>query len=426
MPARPASSRVGTPAKERRSGVTPVRLARVRRPQPSPIAASAPGGRRRPRVVRARVVVRGRAPCAAASEGERLGRQGIEGPSGGEVEGAGDVDGVVALVHAGRLEVVRGAAKARVQQQPAEALRADLAGPDVLVPVGPRAEAGPRVVQVDHHQPVEPDERIEAIDQRVDLVRLGDPVARAPGVRGVDAEADAPRLGTLQAAMASAMSASSSTVEPIESPPPAEFSRTSIGCLGGRRRARGPRPRPSAIAGRSGGRAGSSMRTGVDVDEPGRESGRACHVVGEHVDRALVEVGDRAGQVHEIGGVDRHGPDVELGQALAEGRLVLGWRARRCQAVGLSPKIWSAVAPISWARSTALTIPPPRGRWAPSRRPSGSIVAILADRPPAPTTRRSCRARRRFTVLARQRGSVLPWRPSLASSPSSRRRSGRS
>jgi hypothetical protein len=55
-----------------------------------------------------------------------------------------------------------------------------------------------------------------------------------------------------------------------------------------------------------------------------------------------------------------------------------GGAARRFQAVGLSPKIWSAVAPISAARSAALTIPLPSGRWAPRRRPSGSIRAIVA------------------------------------------------
>ena len=67
--------------------------------------------------------------------GERLGRQRIERPSGGEVECPGHVHGVVALVHARRLEVVRDAAEARVQEQSAEALRADLAGPDMLVPI---------------------------------------------------------------------------------------------------------------------------------------------------------------------------------------------------------------------------------------------------------------------------------------------------
>ena len=62
----------------------------------------------------------------------------------------------------------------------------------------------------------------------------------------------------------------------------------------------------------------------------------------------------------------------------------LGGAARRRQAVGLSAKIWSAVAPISCARSTALTMPRPNGRWAPRRRPSGSIRGMVRRADAAP------------------------------------------
>ena len=54
--------------------------------------------------------------------------------------------------------------------------------------------------------------------------------------------------------------------------------------------------------------------------------------------------------------------------------------ARRRQAVGLSLKIWSAVAPISAARSAALTMPSAEARWAPRRRPSGSIARHRSGR----------------------------------------------
>ena len=54
-----------------------------------------------------------------------------------------------------------------------------------------------------------------------------------------------------------------------------------------------------------------------------------------------------------------------------------GGAARRRHAVGLSAKTWSASAPISCARSTALTMPRPSGRWAPRRRPSGSIRGMV-------------------------------------------------
>ncbi len=49
-----------------------------------------------------------------------------------------------------------------------------------------------------------------------------------------------------------------------------------------------------------------------------------------------------------------------------------GSSARRRHAVGLSAKSWRLSAPIARARSAARTIPCPRGRCAPSRRPPGS------------------------------------------------------
>ena len=53
---------------------------------------------------------------------------------------------------------------------------------------------------------------------------------------------------------------------------------------------------------------------------------------------------------------------------------------RRCHEVGLSLKTWSADAPISAARSAALTMPCPSGRCAPRRRPFGSIGRRVAER----------------------------------------------
>ena len=54
-----------------------------------------------------------------------------------------------------------------------------------------------------------------------------------------------------------------------------------------------------------------------------------------------------------------------------------GGSVRRRHDVGLSAKTWSARAPMTRARSTALTIPSPSGRWAPSRRPSGRDRPLL-------------------------------------------------
>src|SRR6478752_6344360 len=48
-----------------------------------------------------------------------------------------------------------------------------------------------------------------------------------------------------------------------------------------------------------------------------------------------------------------------------------------------------AVAPISWARSTALTMPWPSGRWAPRRRPSGSIGECYDASPMGPMRQKS-------------------------------------
>ena len=81
-----------------------------------------------------------------------------------------------------------------------------------------------------------------------------------------------------------------------------------------------------------------------------------------------------AGEVDEVRGMDRERGDVVLDEAVPEGgQLSRGSVGRRRQDVGLSVKTCSADAPILAARSAARTMPGPRGRWAPSRRPFGSI-----------------------------------------------------
>ena len=89
----------------------------------------------------------------------------------------------------------------------------------------------------------------------------------------------------------------------------------------------------------------------------------------------------RSGQVHEIRRVDRDRSDIELARALAEG---IELRRRFGPALPgrrVVVKICMAFAPMSRARSTALTMPVARGRCAPSRRPSGSIERIVRWRP---------------------------------------------
>ena len=70
--------------------------------------------------------------------------------------------------------------------------------------------------------------------------------------------------------------------------------------------------------------SGAAMGAGVDVDEPRAEPGRAVDVMLQDLDRSLEEVRVATRQVHEVGGVDRDGPDVELAKLLAKRRLLLG------------------------------------------------------------------------------------------------------
>ena len=62
------------------------------------------------------------------------------------------------------------------------------------------------------------------------------------------------------------------------------------------------------------------MRADVDVDEPRPEARSLAELVREQADRALERVRMRPREVHEVGGVDRDGPDVELDHPLSERR----------------------------------------------------------------------------------------------------------
>ena len=82
--------------------------------------------------------------------------------------------------------------------------------------------------------------------------------------------------------------------------------------------------------------AATQVRADVDVDEARPERRRLAQLVGEHVDRALERLRIRAGEVHEVRGVDRDRRDVELAQASRNAASSGGGSARRFQAVGLS------------------------------------------------------------------------------------------
>ena len=77
---------------------------------------------------------------------------------------APQVDRVPALVGTRRLHDERGPRQSRVPQERAQAERPDQPRPHVLVPIRARPERRSRVIQVDERQPIQADQRIEAVD----------------------------------------------------------------------------------------------------------------------------------------------------------------------------------------------------------------------------------------------------------------------
>ena len=101
-------------------------------------------------------------------------------------------------------------------------------------------------------------------------------------------------------------------------------------------------------------------------------------LVGEQLDRALEEDRFRAGQVDQVRGMRRHRVDAVLVQATPEGgQLGRGRGPSRPGRRVVGEDLAGALAPISWARSAALTMPSARGRWAPRRRPWGACRGIV-------------------------------------------------
>src|SRR3954447_21798706 len=77
-----------------------------------------------------------------------------------------------------------------MREEGAEAL-AHLTLEDVRVPVAVRAERGGAVVHVQRAQAIEPGRRAELLDELVDLLRVGDVVARGVQMARVEAQAEA-------------------------------------------------------------------------------------------------------------------------------------------------------------------------------------------------------------------------------------------
>ena len=151
-------------------------------------------------------------------------------------------------------------------------------------------------------------------------------------------------------------------------------------------------PRPPGV--RAGVRAFAAVRPDVNVDERGFVGPGHAKLVGEHAHGALAGDRVRRREVDQVRRVDRERGDPVAVEAVAEGRQLAGRRSRRRHDVGLSLNTWSAEAPIAAARSAARTMPGPRGRWAPSRRPFGSIHPKTSrDGPARPPAARAPGAR---------------------------------
>ena len=169
-------------------------------------------------------------------------------------------------------------------------------------------------------------------------------------------------------------------------------------------------------------RAIAPVRPDVDVDEPRPVQLGHAQLVDQDVHGPPVRLGVRAGEVDEVGGMDRERGDAVTREAIPERRQLQRRRGRRRHEVGLSLKTWSADAPISAARSAALTMPCPSGRWAPSRRPFGSIGRRVAERvvPERVTARRPASSTPRSGPLREPDLDCRAWTPtcSPASAPS--------
>src|SRR4051812_5941335 len=91
-----------------------------------------------------------------------------------------------------RLEQFRDAAEARVVQQEAKRLDADLAVADVLMAVDARAERLLRVVEMKRADVFDSDVRFERIDRPLVIVAIAKLVSRSEDVAGIETDADAP------------------------------------------------------------------------------------------------------------------------------------------------------------------------------------------------------------------------------------------
>ena len=287
----------------------------------------APSSRRRVRLGRRRC-----GPCALL--GERLGRERRERPARGEVVRPGDVDRVVALVHAGRLEVVRDVPEVGVAEQAARA-RPRRSGRRRRARDGRSASRAPdreslRWTISSRSRPIarRSGRRHRRPRRRC---RSRSPRPRRAPCRG---RSRAARGRSPAAAIASAISASSSTVVP--SPNAAagrvlEHERRVAPLVAGER---GTATRPSAT------RAAPASTPAPRCEptwtltyaapyDPGAPASSCARTSTD----ARETSAPGPARLTRYGGVDRHRADVEVGEAVAERRLL----ARRVAGAGARP-----------------------------------------------------------------------------------------
>ena len=239
-------------------------------------------------------------------------------------------------------------ASAGCAEQVPEPDRPDPPGAEVLVAIQPRAPLGARVVEVDHDQAIEPDPRVEVVEEGIDDGRIAEVDAGTPGVGRVEAEPQSvprrrrrvPRHRRWPPA------------RHVRAEPPAAARPSSRGRASPRPARRRPRPAssrtPSATRSMPVVDAAVAVRPDVDVDEPRPERRGAAQLAGEDVD----------GRSRRTPGPGRPGctgrrrgwrpAGCRAGSAARRSpRSSTGGSARRRHAVGLSVQICIAVAPIS-------------------------------------------------------------------------------
>ena len=209
-------------------------------------------------------------------------------------------------------------------QQVRQPGRADPSRAEMLVSIETRAALRLRVVEVDHHQPVEPDPGVEIGQERIDRRGPAQVDPGRPGVRRVEAEPD-PRRRRCRAPR-----------RPRRSPRARRHRRPARTRCRPSSRAR-PSPRPDRHRPRPGPARRPSARRSAPAATPAPrcdpmwtlknrrgEARRRAQVMGEDRHRAPEERLLGAGEVDQVRGMDRDRPDVVLDEARAERRQLRG------------------------------------------------------------------------------------------------------